>query len=613
MKTPPKNILLTTRLSTATLIIGTTILTLTLVLLFMSLDVRPAISQEIPVESRDGMPRHAQANVVLADFEDPAPLAPWALSFSSGATGTLSLGTGHSGLGGQLDFEMDGYSQYALATLNLSVPADAYGISFWIKSPPGVKVMVISGPSYDLPRPFQATDSSEWYQHMLKLPGEENLTSIGIRIDTLDYPISGTILFDEITAITEPIVFDIRPDAVPVFSRTVQASTLSSIFGVDFLQRDGPEPALLDQAKEAGFRYIRDDGSAWLRIETSPGVYNFSALDPVVAEHEARGIKTIMQIMGGNYDITGSWNVPPLSQAEISAFGDYAAAVAEHYQGQGMIYDIWSEPRHHLWNPPLTAEQFAAILREAGRRIKEVDPKARVISGGIVEYTPSYVRDVANAGGLEYVDEFGVHSYNIGYPEWLSDNLLMIRTALSETLPAPLPISDTESGYGFSDEQLQARMVARQFLSGWANGLSLVTYYNLRDRAPELYGGLIDYDYAPKPAYTAVKTLSEATQGRVLVGLLEGLPSDYFGLRLDGPEDVLLAIWTKELWSPLTVTVPLSSTAVNYVGEPVPLTPVGDALMLTVHDSSGPIYITCTLCETSFTDKVYLPIVIGNH
>jgi hypothetical protein len=570
--------------------------------------------------------------ILIEDFEGEAPLSAWEVNTSSSeVSATFHVAEGHEGNGGYLSYDLPSRYEFVEATLLFTEPIQAYAISFWVKSHPDVYIMLGVADEFGSfhhfrpTRPFQATDPDGWYRHLIKFEDARVVGGVSIFVGLMDNMLqsSGEIAFDQIYSLTEPIVFQIEPESIPVAPATFSASTFHSILGADIKQREGPDEQALTIAQSVGTRYVRV-GVGWHELENSPGYYNFSTIDSVVAEHQARGIKTIYSIHGGNPYHTGAWNNPPLTPAELTAFGNYVEAVAQQYRGQGMIYDIWSEPRNLVWNPPLQADQFAAILEEAIQRIRQADPTGQIVTGGIVHYDPIYVRDFINAGGVDGVDGFGVHSYNIRLPEALSENLLMVRSEFSQADLYPLPIWDTEWGFpsmAVGDETIaearrrQAKLVARQYLSGWANGLSSVVYWSFRDDGEDpsqVYEtfGLIDYDYNEKPSFQALRTLSEAASWRVLTGLIDDLPSDYFGFKLDGADDVLIVLWTKDVWAPLTVTVPVSSTAINFLGEPITLTPVSDTLVLTVSESSGPVYITCKLCPTTFTpSKVYLPVV----
>src|SRR5262249_44870544 len=107
---------------------------------------------------------HAK-ETMLADFEDSGAPAPWAFSNGPefpGATGSLTLGSGHTGSGAHLAYDFTGGGHYVAATLTLATPIDAGAIGFWVKAPAGIhatlRVVDSTGQSlqYNLARPLDA-------------------------------------------------------------------------------------------------------------------------------------------------------------------------------------------------------------------------------------------------------------------------------------------------------------------------------------------------------------------------------------------------------------------------------------------------------------------------
>ena len=579
-------------------------------------------------EGAAGVAGAAPLQVLLEDFEGPNPLSRWELGLSSPElTPTLSLGAGYEGLGGYLGYQLD-MNEWVEARLSLGETVEAYGLALWLKSPAKASLQLIvvrENGIYDyhpLPRPFQARDGGAWYHQVVKFDGQVSISKVFIRCRPLQGSpqASGEIVLDNLFALLEPIVVSIDAAAPPISPPGPGPRTLRAFLGVDENQREGADEQMLAMAQAAGIGTVRTDALRWHALEVAPGVYDFAAGDSIVMAHQARGLRTILNIHGGSQFHTGAWNNPPLTELELDAFGDYVEAIAERYSGRAMIYDIWSEPENWIWNPPLQPDQFAAILRTAAGRIRAVDPTATVVSGGIVHYSTDYIQGIVAAGGLEDMDGFGVHSYNIGWPETLAEALLIVRSEIGA-----LPVWDTEWGWPsapFAGETLaqarqrQAMVVARQYLSAWASGLSAVTYWSFLDRGEDPYEtgdtfGLVAYDYEAKPAYTATQTLSGMAAGRILVGVVDDTPAGVYGLRLDGRHDVLFVLWSTLGGSPLTVTMPLSATVRGFLGGTVTPVEIGQTQVLTLDAGTGPVYVTCHSCPTTLT-PIYLPVVSRN-
>jgi hypothetical protein len=90
-------------------------------------------------------------------------------------------------------------------------------------------------------------------------------------------------------------------------------------------------------------------------------------------------------------------------------------------------------------------------------------------------------------------------------------------------------------------------------------------------------------------------------------------PSDrYSCAALSAPTFALasmLILWAGNASEPLTVTVPISTTGVDFLGDPIPLESIDETLLLTLTESTGPVYFTWRFCPTSL-HSVYLPVVV---
>jgi hypothetical protein len=81
-------------------------------------------------------------------------------------------------------------------------------------------------------------------------------------------------------------------------------------------------------------------------------------------------------------------------------------------------YEIWNEPNtSFFWRPQKGApERYATLYRAARHAIRDVDPRARVVVGGLTTYVsdatpaPHFLRRMAaRLGGLGEVDAVGLH------------------------------------------------------------------------------------------------------------------------------------------------------------------------------------------------------------
>jgi polysaccharide biosynthesis protein PslG len=125
----------------------------------------------------------------------------------------------------------------------------------------------------------------------------------------------------------------------------------------------------------------------WASIEKTKGLYDWSSADRLVAADRARGIQIIATIA-----YTPTWARPAsctgsdkCAPANVSDYANFAYAAAAHYSAIGVhVFEVWNEPNiHAFWQPTPSAAAYTALLNAAYPRIKQADPTATVISGGL--------------------------------------------------------------------------------------------------------------------------------------------------------------------------------------------------------------------------------------
>ena len=71
----------------------------------------------------------------------------------------------------------------------------------------------------------------------------------------------------------------------------------------------------------------------------------------------------------------------------MATYGNYAAAGADRYKGRVAAYEVWNEPNAIMfWATGAKgpdAELFIELLKSAYPRIKDADPGAAVVAGGL--------------------------------------------------------------------------------------------------------------------------------------------------------------------------------------------------------------------------------------
>jgi hypothetical protein len=268
----------------------------------------------------------------------------------------------------------------------------------------------------------------------------------------------------------------------------------SGFFGVNaqflFSSSPGRWRPHLESMERGGLGVVRRD-AAWEVVEPRPPaqpgrqVYRWQATDRMVralANHGLRWYPIVNYSAPWAASRRGEVFSPPASDNDYVAF---ARALAARYGRNGSFwrgqpedrahpvkaYEIWNEPNtSFFWRPQNGApERYAALYRAARRAIRDVDPRARVVVGGLTTYVPDSTpvprflrRMAARLGGLGEVDAVGLHPYGDSLAQVLG-SIRGARQTLSELGGSGVPLDITEVGWSTArtPEAARARWLAR--------------------------------------------------------------------------------------------------------------------------------------------------------
>jgi hypothetical protein len=298
----------------------------------------------------------------------------------------------------------------------------------------------------------------------------------------------------------------------------------------------------------------------------------------------------------------------------VAAFGNFAAAVAAHFKGRNVRYEIWNEPNtSQFWTPSPNASEYAALLREAVAAIHGADPSATVSSGGVSRIDEAFLRQAVDPSLASGLTAIGIHPYPKAGPETIAPEFGILRDWVARALGERIEIWDTEWGYSSANapknapsnghteagRRRQAALAVREILTVWSVGLPLAVWYDLRDDGPdpsnpEQNYGLLDSNGNEKPAIKAIRTLMAAATGRKYAGMIQETPVGIHAMRLDGPTDTILIVWTDQPVVRRTVEFAKHDliSAIDLMGNPIKSKdrPDGQA-QVEIDDTSGPIYL----------------------
>jgi hypothetical protein len=300
----------------------------------------------------------------------------------------------------------------------------------------------------------------------------------------------------------------------------------------------------------------------WSDVETSPGVYDFSAYDPIVANLVSRNLTPMLILGYGNPLYSGGSPVPAPATWK-AAFVNYAKAAAAHYQGKGILWEIWNEPDGGtFWVPP-SPNDYANLVIAASPAIRAADPSGAVIGGATSGVDWTFVQAIAQAGVLPYVDAISVHPYRHTEPETVLQDLATLRAVMESAAPAcarQTPILSSEWGYSTTwntgpratdSAQQQGYFLQRAWLMGSYVGLPVSIYYDYKDDGtdptnPEDNFGTLNADASMKPAYQSAQGLATALQGFTFSHPIPTASAAAYSMLFLSGSEVAVVNWTDD-------------------------------------------------------------------
>lgn len=387
------------------------------------------------------------------------------------------------------------------------------------------------------------------------------------------------------------------------------------------MQLKGPytTEADLDAMKALGIKFVRR-GFHWEGIEKEKGVFDFSGNDAVMDLIRPRGFRVLGVLVFGNK------HYPKVVEPEgRAAFARYAAALAERYKDDDVMWEIWNEPNTRtFWgsqgggkkgNTDEYAQQYVELIKAVVPAIRAVDPDACIIGGSTSNlWSESYnwcgfcfARGALTTG----IDAWSVHPYS-KLPEEYFEAYGTVRDLMEKHGgPRDFPIMNSERGFptakaeGFAGgdpakkEEIQAWLLARQQLVDLALGTHGTIYYEWKNEKEGF--GIYNGD-KPNLAHQAYATLIKELDGLSFAERIETeQPYDYV-MAFTGPDGTRkLAVWTgASEGKKLETTIPHPVTVkVDATGEVVVVDMTGKASTLPVVDGTititldgGPQYVT---------------------
>lgn len=159
---------------------------------------------------------------------------------------------------------------------------------------------------------------------------------------------------------------------------------------------------LFDKMQQAGVQWLRTD-FVWGYIYRGNGKYDFKLYDEIVEQLSKRNIKVLAILTGGwrnkRYDVdTQDWI-------------DYIRATVKHFKGRVSHWEIINEHDHDIRRSKDKGAQYGKALAAACKAIRQEDPNAVILYGGLSSTFPKYIDDSLKECPTANFDIMNFHCY----------------------------------------------------------------------------------------------------------------------------------------------------------------------------------------------------------
>jgi polysaccharide biosynthesis protein PslG len=291
----------------------------------------------------------------------------------------------------------------------------------------------------------------------------------------------------------------------------------------------------------------------WGDVEPRPGVYEFAALDSVLAEAAQDAVAVLPVLWGTPGWLSADPARPPLGRRGLVEWRRFLRRLVLRYGSRGRFWNgraerapirrwqLWNEPNFRLfWHPHPSPRGYARLLHAGAAAIRGADPGARIVAAGVapIEHarTPwGFLRRLYRVPGFRAdADVLALHPYT-PYSVGVDEEVRRVRLVMARAGDAGKPLLLTEVGVASAASyptafdrgpEGQAHFLERVFRRMWEERrrwrIAGVYWFTWKD-APSAdrhcsfceYAGLFERTGAPKPAWWALRRAVSAPAATV--------------------------------------------------------------------------------------------------
>ena len=164
--------------------------------------------------------------------------------------------------------------------------------------------------------------------------------------------------------------------------------------------------------EDLGSRWVRMD-VVWREVEPQRGNYDqhwLAEYEEALEIARAAGQKVILEAYNAPAWASGSSsaNVP----RDPADYARFVGMLAQRFRGRIAAYEVWNEPNlSRFWSTGPNPSAYTALLRAAYPAIKQADPAAKVVFGGLAGNDYTFLERAYAAGAKGYFDVMATHPY----------------------------------------------------------------------------------------------------------------------------------------------------------------------------------------------------------
>jgi hypothetical protein len=172
-----------------------------------------------------------------------------------------------------------------------------------------------------------------------------------------------------------------------------------------------PDRASIERAaakmRELGITDVRVD-FPWVHMEKDPGVWTFERYDDIADVMYQNGI-SVCAVLGYSPQWMGAWNDAP---RDLAAYENYVRTVVARYKDRITAWECWNEPDSPVYFVPQDGmKTYAEVLRVCSRAVRETDPSATVLVGGMTTDGYFKLKELFKLGLGDAFDVINYHPF----------------------------------------------------------------------------------------------------------------------------------------------------------------------------------------------------------